>query len=237
VAAALGCNADTGIPANRVKAMRPPAIPQQGYFVQSYEQLPAGMPRHALGGPAAGDSCPTCKCAWVTLMLLDCVDARLELCAFKQGRLPLVVCLQCGESSYALASDGEIAAVPTPRGQHTSIASLDLLPPRAGDCALHAIPDRITQARELAAERRLEEAGNWAGDYDWKSLTHQVGGSLIAGRAVPSAPACPLCNERLPFFACVAVGNGREEAAPLAVCFFVCRACQSVVAKTAGPTD
>lgn len=213
------------------------AVPTQSFFLQPYERLPEGMPSHALGDSRpTGETCPRCSRDWITLLSLDCTDPRLELATFK-GRLRLAVCPACGNAAYVVANDGELAALPEQADRRRPGSfELELEAPAHCPVALHAIPDRVTQARALAAEGRLNEAAAWAGNFDWQTFTHQVGGGQIAGRRDLIAPSCPTCSRPLPFLACAATVAGCLPAGDsVAVCFFACRGCQAVVAVTTGP--
>lgn len=209
--------------------------PSQAYFLQSYDALPAGLPAHALGGPETSrESCPRCDRRLWTLLSLDASDRRLELTTTRLIHLPLCVCSVCHQAQYTIADDGEVISIPGSQTDSASFATKQLVPPASSPIALHAVPDRIAEARTLAAEGRLDEAGLWASDYDWNTPTNQVGGRpAAAGGKLPS-PACPLCGTNPPFLATIAcdIASPVDTAAPdqIQVFFFLCRECPAVIA-------
>ena len=213
------------------------ALPVQGYFLQPYERLPKELPSHWLGNDGADSaSCLECDQLLICLLSLDSADSRLELQAFPTARLNLQVCAACERSSLAVTSAGEFISLRT-ADDIAALPGRKLQPPKYNPVALHAIPDRVAEARTLAGEGRLDEAGGWAKAFDWHVPAHQVGGQpALAGTAVPNV-SCPLCSSPLPFFASIAcettpdIAAAETEAAQ--VLFFVCRSCFAVVSKTA----
>ncbi len=214
------------------------ALPAQAYFLQPYGALPTGLPSHSLGSAeAVRENCPQCDQPLVTLLSLDPADGRLELPALGGTHLHLCVCPRCHQSQYTIADDGEVIAV---QGFQTSppLFAVQLQPPEFRPVALHAVPDRIAEARTLAAEGRLDEAGMWASDYNWRTPTNQVGGQPAIGSGQMPSSACPFCGMAPPFLAslvCTAeVSGGEAGLAPIQVLFFVCRDCPAVIAITTG---
>jgi hypothetical protein len=104
---------------------------------------------------------------------------------------------------------------------------------------LHAIPDRIVEARVLAGERRLAEAESWAGRYGWDQRRHQVGGIPgLVHRIMPN-PECGFCGRTMPFLAVVVVEitNGFESKEhELQLLYFLCRYCANVAARADLPS-
>lgn len=212
------------------------ARPVQAYFIQPYEALPAGFPKHSFGtAEEARETCPHCDQPLSTLLSLDPADPRLELPALGGAPLKLCVCSRCQPLQYTLVGDGEIIAIHGPSAS-SSLFAAELLAPEFCPVALHAIPDRIAEARTLAAEGRLDEAGIWASDYDWRTPTNQVGGRPANARNMLPSPACPLCGTPLPFLAsivCATAGPADVEGLDqVQILFFVCRDCPTVVAIT-----
>lgn len=210
------------------------ASPVQAYFLQPYEALPTGLPRHSLGNPTdVREACPQCDQPLSALLSLDPSDARLELPALGGALLKLCVCTRCHPLRYTLAGDGEVIAIQGPPTS-ASLFAAELRPPEFCPVALHAVPDRIAEARTLAAEGRLDEAGIWAGDYDWRTPSNQVGGRPATARGKLPSPTCPLCGTTPPFLASIVCGTvgpaGDEGLDPVQVLFFACRACPAVVA-------
>ncbi len=212
------------------------ARPAQAYFLQPYEVLPLGLPTHALGATReVKESCPHCDRPLSTLLSLNTSDERLELSALCSAQLTLCVCPICREARYALTGDGEVIALYSPQ-THPRLSAFELLPPEFCPVALHAVPDRIAEARTLAAEGRLEEAGVRASDFDWQSPANQVGGRPAGSRGKIPSPTCPRCGTALPFLAsviCGIIGPAIEgETGHVQVLFFVCRECPAIIAIT-----
>jgi len=214
------------------------ARPAQAYFLQPYQALPSGLHAHSLGGAeSVEENCPHCDQPLFTLLSLDPADKRLELPELGGAHLALCVCIRCHKAQYTIAGDGELIAIQGPQ-TNSSLFAVELVPPGFCPVALHATPDRIAEARTLAAEGRLDEAGVWASDYDWRTPTNQVGGRPATARGRLPSPLCPLCGTAPPFLASIVCGTvgpaGEEGLDPVQVLFFACRNCPAVVAITPG---
>jgi hypothetical protein len=98
---------------------------------------------------------------------------------------------------------------------------------------LHAIPERIAEARTLILQGRMAEAADWVQRFDWQSPVNQVGGvPLVLGPGC-GIPVCKLCGSNMPFLACAALVSAEatdDEPGPAQTLFFLCRSCPSVLA-------
>lgn len=212
------------------------AIPEQGYFLQPCNSLPAGAPKHFLGddGEVTAD-CSECGMPLTTVLQLDSSDPRLALPPLKAKWFRLLVCGHCRLSASTYTSTGEILCLPDiARGFRSQSAQILQPPPRSA-VVVHEIPERILNVRTLALEHRLDEAGDWVKKFDWQRPINQVGGTPVLPEGPPSSPACPLCSEQMPFFACVVCPGASQTAdndqTGEAVCFFLCRGCYAVIGR------
>lgn len=215
------------------------ARPTQAYFLQLYQKPPAGLPAHSLGGTeCVRENCTHCSQPLSTLLSLDTSDERLDLPTLSTARLNLCACASGCAVKYTIASDGDLVAL---RETQAGFAPTrrELIPPDFCPVALHAVPDRIVEARTLAVEGRLDEAGLWARGFDWQTPTHQIGGRPATPRNRIPAPTCPLCGKAPPFLASVVCrivrGASLDQPDQIQVLFFVCRECPVVIGIDANP--
>ncbi len=210
------------------------ASPVQAYFLQPCQRPTPEQPKHFLGSfEELEEACPQCARPLQLLLSLDASDGRIGLPVLPGNQLKLCVCGVCHQLQYAIAANGEIATFPISRASSPNSETI-LTPPKFSPVALHAVPDRVVEARTLASEGRLDEAGIWVREFDWAIPSHQVGGRpLIRNGKFPS-PICPLCNTAPPFLASVVCGIAgptvREELEQAQVLFFFCQSCPVVLA-------
>ena len=209
------------------------ARPAQAYFLHPYGELPTGLPAHSLGRTdSVLENCVQCGQPLSTLLSLVTSDERLDLSKLGMARLNLCACTGGCEVEYTIAEDGGLAAL---RDTQAGSAPMrrELISPDFCPIALHAVPDRIVEARTLAVEGRLDEAGLWARGFDWQTPTHQIGGRPATPRNKIPAPTCPLCGKAPPFFASVVCGivrrAGLDQPDQIQTLFFVCRECPVVI--------
>jgi hypothetical protein len=228
--------------------LRPPpftSCPVEGLFLQPYAGWPAGAPCHCLGGESDdGGECPACARPLRRLLRLDARDSRLELPRIAGGFLELLRCPQCEVTRYTLTSRGELlvlgeVAEGEPKLTNWSPGKAWPVLPET-PVVLHAIPERIAEARTLVWQGRIAEAASWVQRFDWQSPVHQVGGvPLVLGPGC-GIPVCELCGSKMPFLASVARANAEAtDDAPGAAqtLFFLCRSCPSVLAVHDAPAD
>ena len=141
--------------------------PRQGYFLQPFDGRVASLVHHVLGGPNRWESrCPRCDQTLVMILQLDPRDTRLGLKGIPSPRLPLMCCPGCFSArlDYCFTSAGELLVSERNERAAEGGAPTDRMePPPEEKILLHAIPDRIVEARLLASEGRLVEAQDWAG--------------------------------------------------------------------------
>lgn len=210
------------------------ALPAQAYFLQPSKEALPGSPKHHLGGDSRmAASCADCDRPLATLLSLDTTDPRLELHGRGLSEIDLCTCVSCRETWYTFAPDGEIAPI-TSGNALSSLEGAKLVPPASCPVRLHAVPDRIVEARTLASEGRLSEAGAWVKEFDWQSPRNQVGGRPAIVGDILSSPKCPLCGVAPPFvaaIACAVCDDARPaEIATAQVLFFLCIECPSATA-------
>lgn len=210
------------------------ALPAQAYFLQPCKVMLPGSPRHHLGsGSRMPASCADCDRPLATLLSMDTADRRLELNGRGLSEIDLCTCVNCRETWYTFAQDGEIAPITTGNAL-SSPGGAELVPPDFCPVRLHAVPDRIVEARTLAAEGRMSEAGAWVKEYDWQSPRSQVGGRPATIGGILPSPKCPLCGVAPPFVAAIACavcdGARPTEVATAQVLFFLCIECPSATA-------
>ena len=212
-----------------------PAIhgsPAQGYFIQPRQGAAQAAPQHAFGSPENGPvACPMCGESLVRALRLDTADARLEL-PDDSPFLDLWLCATCSMTRYAVSSRGECLPARSPDAIQ---ANSPFRTPPPGPVSLHAIPERIQEARTLARERRLDEAGSWARRFDWHRPIHQVGGEPIPFDSLSAQPACDRCGGEMSYLASV-VASEAPECEPLdqpttQAIFFNCRPCRAILAQ------
>lgn len=210
------------------------ALPAQAYFLQPCKEALPGSHKHHLGGDSRMPApCADCDRPLATLLSLDTTDRRLELHGRGLSEIDLCTCVSCRETWYTFAQDGEIAPI-TNTNSWSFPSGAELVPPNYCPVRLHAVPDRIVEARTLAAEGRLSEAGAWVEEFDWHSPRNQVGGRpAIVGGILPS-PKCPLCGVAPPLVAAVACAvcddTRSTEISTAQVLFFLCIVCPSAIA-------
>lgn len=228
--------------------LRPPPFtswPVEGYFLQPYAGLPEGAPRHGLGGaPDEGGECPVCAWPLRRLLRLDARDSRIELPRIAVGWLDLLRCPQCDVTRYTLTSRGELLVlgeVTEDKPNLTNWSPGKAWPPLPETpVVLHAIPERIAEARALVLQGRMAEAAGWVQRFDWQSPVHQVGGvPLVLGPGC-GIPVCELCGGNMPFLASVVMVNAEatdDDPHPAQTLFFLCRSCPSILAVHDAPAD
>lgn len=209
-------------------------LPAQAYFLQPCKEALPGSPKHHLGGGSRKPaSCADCDRPLATLLTLDTTDPRLELHGRGLSEINLCTCVSCHETWYTFAPDGEIAPITTSNAL-SSPGGAELVPPDYCPVRLHAVPDRIVEARTLAAEGRLSEAGAWVKEFDWQSPGNQVGGRPATIGGILPSPKCPLCGKAPRFvatIACAVCDDPRPaEVATAQVLFFLCIECPSAIA-------
>jgi hypothetical protein len=228
--------------------LRPPpftSCPVEGCFLQPYAGWPAEAPRHCLGGAADdGGECSACARPLRRLLRLDARDSRLELPRIAGGVLELLRCPQCEVTRYTLTSRGELLVLGEAAEGEPNLTNWSpgkAWPPLPETpVLLHAIPERVAEARMLVLQGRVAEAADWVQRFDWQSPVHQVGGvPLVLGPGC-GIPVCELCGSNMPFLASVAMVNAEttdDEPGPTQTLFFLCRSCPSILAVHDAPAD